>query len=52
MVLYISAAITNKLLNILENGTFFLILCDGSQVRKTKQDKEMGLIRTERKGIL
>ena len=44
--MYISAAITNKVLNVLENGIF---LC---QPRKTKHDKEMVFIRTERKGIL
>ena len=52
MMLYISAAITNKVLNILENRNFFSILSDESQVRKTKHDKEMVLIRTKRKGIL
>ena len=46
MMLYISAAITNKVLNVLENGIFL------SQARKTKRDKEMVFIRTERKGIL
>ena len=52
MMLYISAAITNKVLNILENGNFFSILSNGSQARTTKHDKEMVLIRTERKDIL
>ena len=52
MMLYISTAVMNKVLNILENGNFFSILSDGSQARKTKHDKEMVLIRTERKGIL
>ena len=51
-MLYISAAITNKVLNILENGNFLSILSDGSQARKTKHAKEMMSIRTERKGIL
>ena len=51
-MLYISAAITNNVPNILENGIIFSILSDGSQARKTKHDKEMVLIRTERKGIL
>ena len=51
-MLYISAAITNKVPNILENGIIFSILSDGSQARKTKHDEEMVLIRTERKGIL
>ena len=45
-MMYISAAITNKVLNVLENGIFL------SQARKTKHDKEMVFIRTERKGIL
>ena len=40
MMVYISAAITNKVLNILENGNFFSILSDGSQARKTKHDKD------------
>ena len=48
MMLYISCAITNKILNILENDFFFSILNNGSQVHKTKYDKEMMLIRTER----
>ena len=39
-MLYISAAIKNKVLNILENGNFFSILSDGSQARKTKHDKD------------
>ena len=52
MMMYISAAITNKVPNILENEIFFSILSDGSQARKIKHDKEMVLIRTERKGIL
>lgn len=51
MMLYISTAVTNKVQNILKNGSFFSILCDGSQARKTKHDKEMVLTRTERKGI-
>ena len=51
MMLYISTAVMNKVLNILENGNFFSILSDGSQARKTKH-KEMVLIRTERKSIL
>ena len=49
---YISAGITNKVLNILENGNFFSIFSDGSKAQKTKYHKEMVLIRTERKGIL
>ena len=52
IMLYISAAVTDKVLNILENGNFFSILSYGSQARKTKHDKEMVLIRTERKRIL
>ena len=52
MMLYISTTVTNKVLNILENGNFFSILSDGSQARKAKHDKEMVLIRTERKSIL
>ena len=52
MMLYISAAITNKVLNILENEFLFSILSNGSQARKTKHDKEIVLSRTERKGIL
>ena len=52
MMLYISAAISNKVLNIFENGNFFSTVSDGSQACKRKHDKEMVLIRTERKGIL
>ena len=52
MILYISRAVTNKVLNILENGNFFSVLSDGSQAHKIKHDEEIVLIRTERKSIL
>ena len=48
-MLYISAAITNKVLNIPENWFFFSILSDGSQACKTKHGKELVLIRKEKK---
>ena len=38
-MLYISATITNEVLNIFEN-VIFSILSKGSQARKTKLDKE------------
>ena len=47
----IAAAVQEKTALILGSANFFSILTDGSQARKTKSEKELVLIRTERNGI-
>ena len=47
-IMYISAAITNKVHNILEKS-FFSILSNGSQARKTKLDKEVSVDQNRKK---
>ena len=47
----ITEAVKEKCAIILASGNFMSILSDGSQARKTKQEKELVLVRTERNGI-
>ena len=47
----IAEAVQEKCAVILSGTDFFSILSDGSQARKTKAEKELVLIRTERNGI-
>ena len=47
----ISAAVVEKLIEILSGSSFFSCLSDGSQARKTKSDKELVLCRVGRNGV-
>lgn len=47
----IAEAVQEKCALVLGSADFFSILSDGSQARKTKSEKELVLIRTERNGI-
>ena len=46
----ISQAVTEKCVVILGSKNFMSLLTDGSQARKTLDDKEMVLVRVERNG--
>ncbi|XP_065658486.1 uncharacterized protein LOC136083002 [Hydra vulgaris] len=46
----IAMAVREKCSNILKEAQFFSILCDASQARKTKKEKELVLARIERCG--
>lgn len=48
---YISEAIKEKCAAIIAGSHFISILSDGSQARKTNDEKELVLVRTERNGI-
>ncbi|XP_065655360.1 zinc finger protein 862-like [Hydra vulgaris] len=47
----IANAIKEKIAKIVKEKNFFSILSDGSQARKTKDEKELVLVRVERDGI-
>ena len=46
----IASAIKEKVTKIINDKSFFSILSDGSQARKTKDEKELILVRVEREG--
>lgn len=46
----IAEAVTEKCAVILASNNFMALLTDGSQAKKTGDDKEMVLVRTERNG--
>ena len=48
---YIADAVSEKVAVVLGSSDFMSILSDGSQARKTKKEKELILVRTERKGM-
>ena len=48
---YIAEAITEKCAGIVTGSDFMSILSDGSQARKTKDEKELVLVRVERNGV-
>ncbi len=48
---YIADAVSEKVAVILGSSDFMSVLSDGSQARKTKKEKELILVRTERNGI-
>ena len=48
---YIAEAITEKCAGIIAGSDFMSILSDGSQARKTNDEKELVLVRVERNGV-
>ena len=48
---YIAEAITEKCAGIIAGSHFMSILSDGSQARKTSNEKELVLVRVERNGV-
>ena len=48
---YIADVIREKMAGIVRNTNFMAVLSDGSQARKTKDEKELVLVRIERSGV-